>query len=242
MTNPNSLLKLPTSDELPCSDDTPVDNEDQNFLPNLLLFILKRIWAERQDWFFGIDMGIYHTTGASPRVPVVPNGFLSLGVERAKGGKSRKSYVLWEEKDVSPILVIESVSQTPGGEYDEKMAIYERLGVLYYIIHNPLFWKRDQHQPFEIYKLIDGKYQMQIGEPFWMPEVGLAIGRDSYQDGARIFEVMYWYDQQSNRYQTSEELVSRERQQREELAQQLQAQQALLERYRQQFGDLPPNG
>jgi hypothetical protein len=25
---------LPTSDDLPCSDHTPVDDEDQNFLPN----------------------------------------------------------------------------------------------------------------------------------------------------------------------------------------------------------------
>ena len=29
------LLRLPSSDELPCSDDTPVDNEDQNFIPNI---------------------------------------------------------------------------------------------------------------------------------------------------------------------------------------------------------------
>jgi hypothetical protein len=35
------LKHLPTSDELPDSDDTPVDNEDQNFLPNLLLFLLE---------------------------------------------------------------------------------------------------------------------------------------------------------------------------------------------------------
>jgi Uma2 family endonuclease len=242
MINPNPLLNLPTSDELPCSDDTPVDNEDQNFLPNLLLFILKRIWANRQDWYFGVDMGIYHTTGASPRVPVVPDGFLSLGVERAKGGKSRKSYVMWEENGTPPILVIESVSQTPGGEYDEKMAIYEKLGVLYYVIHNPLFWRRDQHQPFEVYRLVEGKYRLQIGEPFWMSEVGLAIGRDLYSDGARTFEAMYWYDQQGNRYPTAEELLAQERQTREQVEEQLKAQQALLERYRQQFGDLPPNG
>jgi len=31
---------LPSTEELPCSDDTPVDNEDQNLLPNLLLFAL----------------------------------------------------------------------------------------------------------------------------------------------------------------------------------------------------------
>ncbi len=40
-------LSLPSTTELPCSDDTPVDNEDQNFIPNLLLFLLESIWAIR---------------------------------------------------------------------------------------------------------------------------------------------------------------------------------------------------
>ncbi len=92
----NPIFKLPTSAELPCSDDTPVDNENQNFVPNLLLFLLKFIWANRLDWFFGVDMAIYHTTGVSHLVPVVPDGFLSLGVERFQGNVLRKSYVFWE--------------------------------------------------------------------------------------------------------------------------------------------------
>ncbi|MBU7584651.1 MAG: Uma2 family endonuclease, partial [Nostoc sp. TH1S01] len=114
----DSYRTLPTSAELPCSDDTPVDNEDQNFIPNLLLFLLESIWAKRNDWFFGVDMGIYHTTGVSHLVPVVPDGFLSLGVERRKAGKSRSSYVVWEEKDIVPQFVLEVVSKTPGDEYD----------------------------------------------------------------------------------------------------------------------------
>jgi hypothetical protein len=36
-----------------------------------------------------------------------------------------------------------------GGEYDEKLAIYRKLGVIYYVIYNPEFWKRDGHLPFE---------------------------------------------------------------------------------------------
>jgi Uma2 family endonuclease len=79
------LQHLPTSDELPCSDDTPVDNEDQNLLPNVLLFLLNSIWAQRMDWYFGVDMAVYHLTGSNPRVPVVPDAFLSLGVERKRG-------------------------------------------------------------------------------------------------------------------------------------------------------------
>lgn len=82
--------QLPTSAELPCSDDTPVDNEDQNLLPNYLLFLLNLIWQERDDWYFGVDMAIYHTTGVSPKIPVVPDGFLSVGVPRRKPGNQSR--------------------------------------------------------------------------------------------------------------------------------------------------------
>lgn len=216
---------LPKSAELPCSDDTPVDNEDQNFIPNLLLFLLEHIWANRNDWFFGVDMGVYHTTGVSPNVPIVPDGFLSLDVQRRKAGKSRKSYVVWEENNIVPILALEIVSLTPGGEYDSKLDIYAKLGILYYIIYNPEYWQRDRQQPFEIYRLVNGSYQLQIGEPFWMPEIGLGIGRGHYISGNIQREVLYWYNPQRKRYQTPEE--------------QLELAQKQLERYRQQFGDLP---
>jgi len=36
--------KLPTAEELPCSDETPVDNQLQNDIPNLLLS-LPRNWV-----------------------------------------------------------------------------------------------------------------------------------------------------------------------------------------------------
>lgn len=209
MVNPDLKQPLPSSAELPCSDDTPVDNEDQNLLPNILLFLLNTIWANRRDWFFGVDMGIYHTTGVSPKVPVVPDGFLSLGVERRKGGKSRRSYVLWEENDVVPILALEIVSWTPGGEYDEKAEIYAKLGVLYYVIYNSEFWQRDGHQPFEIYKLVQGSYQLQTGEPYWMPEIQLGIGRCSVAFGTVPQEILAWYDQQGTRYLTAEERAER---------------------------------
>ncbi|MBE9068983.1 Uma2 family endonuclease [Leptolyngbya cf. ectocarpi LEGE 11479] len=200
---------LPPSTELPDSDDIPVDNEDQNLIPNVLLFLLNFIWPQRQDWYFGVDMGIYHTTGAHPRVPVVPDGFLSLGVERRKNGQSRRSYVLWEENDIAPTLVLEVVSWTPGAEYTEKLEIYRRLGVLYYVIYNPNYWQRDGHQPFELYKLVNNTYQLQLGEPFWMPEVGLAIGRYPGSAGGIQKELLGWFDAQGKRYLTPEEKAER---------------------------------
>lgn len=50
----NPLQCLPTSAELPDSDDTPVDNELQNLIPNLLEAILALAWSDRIDWFFGM--------------------------------------------------------------------------------------------------------------------------------------------------------------------------------------------
>nr|WP_255348391.1 Uma2 family endonuclease [Gloeocapsa sp. PCC 7428] len=168
------------------------------------------MWADRNDWFFGVEMGVYHTTGINPLVPIVPDRFLSLGVERHKGGQSRKSYVVWEE-EVVPCFVLEVVSLTPGGEYDPKMDTYARLGVVYYVIYNPQYWRRDQHQPFEVYRLVHDAYELQIGEPYWMPEVGLGIGRHPYQDGDIRREALYWYNQQGRRYLTSEEQLARYR-------------------------------
>lgn len=216
---------LPTSKELPCSDDTPVDNEDQNFLPNVLLFVLNALWANRHDWFFGVDMAIYHTTGKNPRVPVVPDGFLSLGVARwkpSRKGRGRLSYVMWEENEIPPILVLELVSHTYGDEYDEKMEIYRNLGVLYYVIYNPEFWQRDRHQPFEVYKLVNGAYQLQIGEPYCMLEVGLGIGRYMMTVGGVQQEGLAWFDPQGNRCLTGDERSQQEQQRAEQAQQRLQ--------------------
>ena len=207
--------QLPTSAELPCSDDIPVDNEDQNLLPNYLLFLLQRIWAERQDWFFAVDMAIYHTTGKNPRVPVVPDAFLSLGVERKKNGESRLSYVMWEENNVPPVMVLEMVSHTSGGEYDKKLEIYRKLGVLYYLIYNPKHWKRDGHQPFEMYRLVNGVYQLQRSEPFWMSEAGLGIGRRLLPLGGLEQEGLSWCAQSGNPYLGAEEVAEQERQRRQ---------------------------
>ena len=209
MVHPDLRTHLPSSAELPDSDDIPVDNESQNLIPNVLLFLLNFIWSQRQDWFFGVDMGIYHTTGNHPRVPVVPDGFLSLGVERRKADQPRRSYVVWEESDRVPTLTLEVVSWTPGGEYAEKMAVYRQLGVLYYLIYNPEHWQRDNHHPFEVYKLINGTYQLQLGEPFWMPEVDLAIGRYQGSVGGIQQELLGWFDAQGKRYLMPEEKAER---------------------------------
>jgi len=108
-------------EELPYKDDKPVDSEAQRLIANLLKSILAYIWADRKDWFFGLDMGWYYDPSESA---IAPDGFLCLGVQRIKDLNLRLSYVTWEENGVIPSLALEVVSKTPGGEYKQKKRKY----------------------------------------------------------------------------------------------------------------------
>ena len=197
-------LCLPSAEDLPDSDDTPVDNELQDLIPGLLKAILALIWSERMDWFFGVDMGIYY----DPDEPaIVPDGFLSIGVPRIVDEDLRLSYVLWEEQRV-PILVLEVVSYKRRGEYSKKKRLYAEMEVLYYVIYNPL---RRRKPPLEVYRLENGKYVLQRGESVWLPELGLAIGRERGTYLGITREWLYWYDANRKRYLTPEERIEQGR-------------------------------
>lgn len=210
---------LPTAESLPYSDETPVDSELQDIIPHLLKSILSLIWGHREDWFFGMDMAWYYDP---EQPPIVPDGFLSLGVPRIKGEHLRLSYVTWEENGIIPLLAIEVVSKTPGGEYKRKKIEYARLGVLYYVIYAPR--RRQPH--LTIYRLQEGKYQLIANYPVWMPEIGLGIGaEEGIYEGIKR-EWLYWYDCEGNRYPTEAEVrLEAQQQTAEERQARLQAQQ-----------------
>ncbi|PSB03264.1 Uma2 family endonuclease [Merismopedia glauca] len=197
---------LPSAEELPDSDDTPVDNELQELIPGLLKAILLILWSERMDWFFGIDMGVYY----DPDKPaIVPDAFLSLGVERVYDEQLRPSYVLWEEHIV-PQLVLEVVSQTYRKEYTTKLEQYEALGVLYYVIYSS---HRRRKPRLEVHKLVNGKYELQSGNPVWLPEIGLGIGCERGNYSGVMREWLYWYDEEGKRYPTPKEQIQQQVQQ-----------------------------
>uniref|UniRef100_A0A1D9G7U2 Uncharacterized protein n=1 Tax=Moorena producens (strain JHB) TaxID=1454205 RepID=A0A1D9G7U2_MOOP1 len=66
------LQYLPSAEELPDSDDTPVDNELQILIPTLLRAVLSWLWSERQDWFLGVNMEVYFDTLPLHLLPVCP--------------------------------------------------------------------------------------------------------------------------------------------------------------------------
>jgi len=68
-------------------------------------------------------MGVYYDPDKSKIVRWFSQ-FRSAAVQA--GGKLRLSYVIWQEI-LCPQWVLEIVSKTPGGEYDDKMASMPRL-------------------------------------------------------------------------------------------------------------------
>jgi Uma2 family endonuclease len=191
---------LPTAEELPDSDDKPVESELQELVSGLLKAILHDIWRDRTNWLFGLDLGFYY----DPDQPAIaPDGFLSLGVEDLDDEYLRSSYVLWDEK-VIPLFALEVVSKTPGKEHTKKFEIYQSTGVLYYLIYAPL---RKRKAKFQLYKLINGEYVLQSDgkNPCWMSEIGLAIGAEKRTYRNRQREWLYWYDENQVRYPTPTE-------------------------------------
>jgi Uma2 family endonuclease len=236
------LQSFPTEEDLPETDHRSVDNELQIMIPALLREILAYLWADRVDWYLGINLGVYY---AEDEPAIVPDAFLSLGVQRFRqNGKLRLNYAIPHENQVVPQWVLEVVSKTPGGEYDDKMKQYAQLGVLYYTIYNPDYWVRDQHTPFEVYRLQDGGYVRQPENPVWMPEIGLGIGCELGRSEEIPREWLYWYDQQGRRYLVPEELLRQakrelatERQQRRLAELELEQERQLREQERQRANE-----
>ena len=198
---------LPTAEELPDSDGKPVDSELQELIPGLLKAILSDLWGDRPNWLFGIDMGFYYDPD---RPAIAPDGLLSLGVEDIEDEYLRSSFVLWDEQ-VIPLFALEIVSKTPGREQTKKFQIYQSIGILYYLIYSPL---RKRKTKFQLYKLIDGEYVLQSEgqQPYWMPEIGLAIGAEQQIYYRSQREWLYWYDENNVRYPTPTERAQAESQ------------------------------
>jgi hypothetical protein len=120
------------------------------------------------------------------------------------------SYVLWAEQNIMPLLALEVVSEKYNSEYEDKLADYQTLGILYYAIYNPLSGRRGRfknRQRLEVYRLIAGKYERLPLENnrVWLPEIELALGYEQGEHIAWVREWLYWYDASGDRYLTAAE-------------------------------------
>ena len=88
------------------------------------------------------------------------------------------------------------------------------------MIYNPL---RKRKAPLEVYKLVEGEYQLLPGEPVWLSEINLGIGRGEGTYQGILREWLYWYDEKGKKYLTPEERILAAEQQAAKLAAKLRS-------------------
>jgi Uma2 family endonuclease len=119
-------------------DDTPVDNLFCEREQRLLADSLYASWlgpGEGRPFLAMTNVGLFFAL-AEP--PYVPDALISLDVRPPDNPfpKKNRSYFVWEYSK-SPEIVVEIVSNRKGGELGEKLAGYARIGIPYYIVHDP---------------------------------------------------------------------------------------------------------
>lgn len=126
---------VPTEDDLPHTDDTPLESERHFLQLPLLKAPLLLQWSERQDFYIGTNMFVYYSMSQLLNTDFKgPDVFVALDVPR----RERKSWVVWQEGK-APDVVIEILSEsTAARDKGEKMRIYrDRLRVPEYFWFDP---------------------------------------------------------------------------------------------------------
>lgn len=220
-------ITYPDSDGQPMSDNTKQFRWIVTIKENLEL-----LFADRPDVFVAGDLLWYPVQGSNT-ICQAPDAMVVLG--RGKG--DRGSYKQWEEGNIAPQVVFEILS--PGNRLAEmvkKFKFYERYGVQEYYVYDPdnvelTGWFRPGAEA--------GDHSAGI-EPAGIEFEGIEnplnwvspLLRIRFLIGSEELEI---YRPDGQKFLTFLELGQRAEAER----QRAEAAEALLERYRSQFGELP---
>ena len=167
------LRRLPTEDELPCSDDIPVETTWHRDSATLLLDSVRWYSRDRADWWCAADMFLYFNLEmVKNRDFRGPDFFFVKGVPK----RLRKSYVVWEEGGHFPNVIVELVSDsTREKDLGEKKAIYEK------VFRTPEYFIVElDGASIQGWRLVGGKYKeiKPVGGKLRCEQLGLDIGLD----------------------------------------------------------------
>jgi Uma2 family endonuclease len=259
---------LPTMYDLPSEnpEEPGLPDEFHDFQPELLRLTFQPQNYPQDRVFVATDLNLYY----DPHHPLGykrPDWFAVLGVPHLYEKRDlRLSYVVWQE-GVNPFIVVELLS--PGTEAEDlgqtlrevnqpptKWQVYEQiLRIPYYILFNRY---TDELQAFG---LVTSRYQPLTLDPqgVWLEEIQLGLGLWYGRHQGIERHWLRWYDAQGNwlptpaereaqraeqeRQQAEQERqrAEQERQRAEQERQRVLELEALLARYQQQFGELPPD-
>jgi Uma2 family endonuclease len=248
---------------LPTMYDLPSENQEESGLPDefhllqpeLLRLTFRPPSYEEDNYFVASDLNLYYNV-RHPQWYKRPDWFGVLGVSRLYEERDlRLSYVVWQE-GVNPFVVVELLS--PGTESEDlgktltevnqpsnKWTVYEQiLRIPYYFVFNRY------NNELQGFGLTMNRYRpLSMGEEgIWLEEaeLGLGLWQGNYQGVERLW--LRWYNQQGwiltpeeqekQRAEQEKQRAEQEQQRAEAAQQRLQELETLLNRYREQFGDL----
>ncbi len=166
--------EMPRGEDLPYDDGEPLESKRHREAMQLLIMSLEDHWADRDDFYVGGNMFFYFSAVQSKRNDLRgPDVFVVLGTDR---WKERKSWVMWEEEDKAPDLVIELTSETTEKvDRGRKKQVYSVIGVETYVIYDPF------SASFEVNRLDPETQRYRVVEPapngrYRIEGIGLDLG------------------------------------------------------------------
>ena len=212
---PYPETSLPDHTQLPDSNGTFVKNWQEHpqsiLLTDSITQVLQKLYSDGQ-YFIGQDLGIYWRITEPPeKGAVAPDWYYVPNVPPLLNGKTRRSYVLWQEY-ISPLIVLEFVSGNGAEERDKtawkgKFWIYEQ-------VIKPAFYGiyEVNKASIEVYELIGGQYQLLAANErghYSITPMGVELGlwQGEYQNAELPW--LRWWDLQGNLLLTGEERANR---------------------------------
>ena len=198
-------------DHLIEEDDTPVDSIYSEKQQRLLTGPLFSSWKRTNDGKFlaMANVGIFPE---DKNPAIVPDAFLSLDVEPPENPwkKGHRSYV-YSVYGKPPEVVIEVVSNLEGEELGEKLKIYARMKVRYYVVWDPE--KQLGTRELSVFVLRGKKYAPLKKASFPELGLGLTIWEGSFEGWSTRW--LRWCDESGKVIPTGEERAETEKQRAE---------------------------
>ena len=207
------LAMSPDISHIETENDDPVDNifsEKQQRLLTRSLYASWRGGAEERSFVAMANVGLFY---AIHQPAIVPDVLVSLDVELPEDvwEKAHRSYMVWVYGK-TPEVVVEVVSNRKGGEADDKVALYARIGIPYYVIFDP-----DEQLGGEKLRLLElhGRNYSER-EDSWLPELelGLMLWNGDFEEMGATW--LRWCDEEGRPLLTGIERAEREQSRAEE--------------------------
>jgi hypothetical protein len=186
-----------------------VDNIFSEKQMRLLTEPLHSSWAgppDGQPFVAMADVGLFHTSGEPP---IVPDALLSVGVRQGDvRQRENQAYFVWL-RGKTPDVAVEIVSNREGGEDTDKMRLYARIGVPYYVIYDPQGQLGEE--VLRVFQL-RGRTYRAMPRPWFFEEVGLGLElwQGRYEDWEDTW--LRWCDGEGHFIATGAERAEVERQ------------------------------